>query len=225
MMEAIDEKKIGEEKIDEEKIGEMIKDGKSKGSLVERLVQIKYVIGYQLPIHPTKYTVSITADQPKFNKKDVVETNTKNEFGNEEDKPTDKTKLKKKIEHPMITMESHFDLSQDDNCGIPLAFLSPLCKKTKKIVDRFQVVEVESVMILKKSTAFCGLVGCCCERNKEFELVTSVEPYIIMVYPKEVFVLSPNDNVPTEIVQKEIFAKVSENPQAPKKLDIKYFTI
>ena len=155
-------------------------------SIIDDFVNMHYVVGYQLPIHPTKYKVKINARK----------------------------------DH-RIKMTSHYNLSPTDKCGIPFCCLFPFFQKRKNITDHFHVTEEDSTIELRSSSAFCGLINCI-EKGKTFQVIRTVQPYVIMVNPKEVFILSPNQEQPTEEQQTQITDAVSQNDSSPKSLSIEY---
>ena len=102
-----------------------------------------------------------------------------------------------------ITMVSTFDVAPKDGCCIPMCCLVPLCRRRKRVTDHFTLDEEESTLELRSTSAFCGLINCC-EKGKVFQVIKSVSPYVIMVYPKEIFVLSPSQGTPTKDEQTAI---------------------
>ncbi len=156
-------------------------------SLIENLSNMHYVVGYQLPISPSKYTVDITK-------------------GND---------------NSSIIMNSSYDVSKRDACCIPFCCLVPLCHKRKHVTDHFDVNEVEGTLTLQSTSAFCGLISWI-EKGKVFQVIRTVHPYIILVNPKEVFVLSPNKTIPSADAQTDIHNKIMICPSSPKSLHLVY---
>jgi len=155
--------------------------------LLDDLVKMRYVVGYQLPIHPTDYHVEITPG---------------------------------KEEHTM-TMVSSYDVTRKDGCGIPFNCLAPLCQKRKRIIDHFEVNEEDCSIILQSTNAFGGLISCL-EKGKVFYVIRTVQPYLIMVNPKEVFILSPNQELPNDADRKTIQDAVAKSKSSPQHLNLEY---
>ena len=100
-------------------------------------------------------------------------------------------------ENGSIEMISKFDVS---NFGIPFCCLFPKCSKRKEVIDRFSLENTD--LKLQSSSAFCGLITCF-EKGKIFHLIW-IDTYLLLVNPKEIFLLSkellpPSDQEKTRI--------------------------
>lgn len=155
--------------------------------LLDDLVKMHYVVGYQLPIHPTNYQVDITPG---------------------------------KDEHTM-TMVSSYDVTRADGCGIPFNCLAPLCQKRKRVTDRFLVNEEDCTVVLQSTNAFSGLISCF-EKGKTFDVIRVNQTYLVLVNPKEVFVMSPNQDQVSEADRASIHTAVMMRKTSPQNLNITY---
>jgi len=145
----------------------------TENHLFDKLLNMHHIVGYHLPISPTNYQVEI--------KKDINEHSSLNplQYGH------------------TIIMTSYFDISPKNICGIPFCCLIPLCRKRKHVTDHFYVNDEESTLRLISTSAFGGLISCF-EAGKIFQVIQSVAPYLIMVNPKEIFVLSADNKRPSD---------------------------
>jgi hypothetical protein len=155
--------------------------------LLDDLVKMHHVVGYQLPIHPTDYQVEITR-------------------GDEEH---------------MMLMVSSYDVTRTEGCGIPFNCLAPLCKKRKRVVDRFMVNEEACTVVLQSTNAFGGLISWL-EKGKAFDVIRINQSYLILVNPKEVFVLSPNKDSPNDADRNSIQTAVSQCKSSPRHIHLEY---
>ena len=115
-----------------------------------------------------------------------------------------------------VAMISHFDVSPKNACCIPFSCLLPLCKQRKQVIDHFYVDEEASTLTLESTNAFCGLINCF-EKGKVFQVIQCVEPYLILVNTKEIFILSTSSGKPTKEDQGKIRDAIG-----PSTLPIKY---
>lgn len=120
-----------------------------------------------------------------------------------------------------IVMTSHYDTSPKDACCIPFCCLYPSCIRRKVVDDHFYVNETDSSLTLKSTDAFYGLINCC-EKGKIFQVIRDIEPYLIMVNPKEIFVLSLYDATPSLEDQNRIRDDVNKIMELPKDFSIEY---
>ena len=116
----------------------------------------------------------------------------------------------------VVAMISHFDVSPKNACCIPFSCLLPVCKQRKQVIDHFYVDEDASTLTLESTNAFCGLISCF-EKGKVFQVIQTVEPYLILVNTKEIFILSTSSGKPTVEDQAKI-----RNAIGPSTLSIKY---
>ena len=91
-------------------------------------------------------------------------------------------------------MISRFDVSKTNGCCIPFCCLFPKCSKRKEVIDRFSLENTD--LELQSSSAFCGLITCF-EKGKIFHLIW-IDTYLLLVNPKEIFVLSKELLPPTD---------------------------
>lgn len=155
--------------------------------LLDDLVKMHYVVGYQLPIHPTNYQVEM---------------------------------LPGKEEHTM-TMVSSYDVTRQDGCGIPFNCLAPMCQRRKRVVDHFVVNEEDCTVVLQSTNAFSGLISCI-EKGKVFAVIRSVQPYLVLVNPKEVFILSPNQELPNDADRNSIENAIAKSKSSPQQINLEY---
>lgn len=155
--------------------------------IIDDLLRMKFVVGYQLPISPTNYQVNI-------------------EKGNDDH---------------TIVMTSTYDVSRKDGCGVPFNFLKPMCKRRKQVVDHFSVIEENSTLVLQSTNAFYGLISCF-EKGKRFRVIKKVGHFVVLVNQKEVFVLSPDEQTPTQEDQNQIYYDVRNSGSSPNELKIVY---
>ena len=94
-------------------------------------------------------------------------------------------------ENGNIEMISRFDVS---NFCIPFCCLFPKCSRRKEVIDRFSLENTD--LKLQSSSAFCGLISCF-EKGKIFHLIW-IDSYLLLVNPKEIFVLSKELLPPTD---------------------------
>ena len=90
-----------------------------------------------------------------------------------------------------IEMISRFDVS---NFCIPFCCLFPKCSKRKEVIDRFHLENTD--LKLQSSSAFGGLISCF-EKGKIFHLIW-IDSYLLLINPKEIFVLSKELLPPTD---------------------------
>lgn len=120
-----------------------------------------------------------------------------------------------------IVMTSHFDTSPKDTCGIPFCCLVPLCRRRKKVVDHLYVDEESSTLRLDSTSAFCGLISCF-EAGKVFQVIQDIQPYLILAEPKEILVLSPNQERPSDKDQHRIEEAIEQLDPLLANLFIEY---
>jgi hypothetical protein len=121
----------------------------------------------------------------------------------------------------MIIMVSHYDVSPKDTCGIPFCCLLPLCHRRKHVTDHFNVDEELSTLTLESTSAFGGLISCF-EKGKVFQVIRNVSHYMILVNPKEIFVLSPYQDRPSVEDQLNIDNAIEQINSSSADLPIKY---
>ena len=106
-------------------------------------------------------------------------------------------------ERENIEMISRFDVS---NFCIPFCCLFPKCSRRKEVIDRFSLENTN--LKLQSSSAFGGLITCF-EKGKIFHLIW-IDSYLLLVNPKEIFVLSKELLPPTDQEKIRISSLINE---------------
>ena len=109
-------------------------------------------------------------------------------------------------ENGSIEMISRFDVSKTNGCCIPFCCLFPKCAKRKEVIDRFHLENTD--LKLQSSSAFGWLISCF-EKGKIFHLIW-IDSYLLLVNPKEIFVLSKELQSPTDQEKIRISSLIAE---------------